>query len=326
MLEGGPAQRGHSESSVGNEAPLEAGEPSGQGSALPREPAPDRAGGLRFMRFSKAALMSALRTYLVLGRVSRLPTIWSNCLAGWLLSGGTHPGAFIALCLGATCLHLGGVCLNDACDAQFDALNHRERPIPAGAIGLQTVWLLSVGWFAVGLLILVSLGKTTAVLTVLLLVCIVVYDVVHQAITFSSVLLALSRFLLYLVAGSTTSEGVGGLAVWCGLGLSAYVMGFGYLARKKSTAAVLNPWPCYLMAVPLVLAWFVNDSGYRLAASLFSVALAGWIFWCLRYTFGSAHRNVSLTVSGLLAGMVLASSSRFFSSGPCCWNVSCPPV
>src|SRR5260221_167869 len=29
-----------------------------------------------------------LRTLLILGRVSNLPTVWSNCLAGWWLGGG----------------------------------------------------------------------------------------------------------------------------------------------------------------------------------------------------------------------------------------------
>ena len=33
---------------------------------------------------------SYLRTLLVLGRASNLPTVWSNCLAGWLLGEGGH--------------------------------------------------------------------------------------------------------------------------------------------------------------------------------------------------------------------------------------------
>ena len=262
-------------------------------------------GGFRLMRFAKTELVAGLRTYLVLGRVPQLPTVWSNCLAGWLLSGGSTPGAFIALCLGTTCLFWGGVYLNDACDAQFDALHRRERPIPAGAIGKQTVWLLSVGWFACGALILVSFGKTTAVLTVLLLACIVVFNLLHKLITFSSVLLASCRFLLYLVAGTATEAGVSGLTIWSGLALAAYVVGLGYLARQRSTRAILHQWPCYLMAVPVVLAWIANDGGYHLLTSLFSVTLLGWVLWCLRYTFGSAHRNVSLTVAGLQAGIVL---------------------
>ena len=28
--------------------------------------------------------MASFRTFLTLGRVSNLPTVWSNCLAGWL--------------------------------------------------------------------------------------------------------------------------------------------------------------------------------------------------------------------------------------------------
>ena len=31
-------------------------------------------------------LASQLRTLLILGRVSNLPTVWSNCLAGWWLA------------------------------------------------------------------------------------------------------------------------------------------------------------------------------------------------------------------------------------------------
>ena len=60
------------------------------------------------------------RALLVLGRVSNLPTVWSNCLAGWLLGGGGEWGGFCWLCLGATALYVGGMYLNDAFDAEFD--------------------------------------------------------------------------------------------------------------------------------------------------------------------------------------------------------------
>lgn len=257
------------------------------------------------MRVTKAKFVAGMRTHLVLGRLPLLPTVWSNCLAGWLLSGGSNLWAFLALCLGATCLYLGGVCLNDACDAQSDALHRRERPIPAGAIESQTVWLLSLGWFAIGALILVSFGKTTAILTVLLLVCIIVYDLIHKIIAFSPALLAACRFLLYLIAGAATQAGLSGLTIWCGLALAAYVAGLGYLARQRRMPTILHQWPCYLMLIPVVLAWFANAGGYHLLASLFSLALVGWVVWCLRYTFWSVHRNVSMTVSGLQAGIVL---------------------
>ena len=60
------------------------------------------------------------RTLLILGRVSNLPTVWSNCLAGWLLGGGGSGWKFFLLSLGGTCLYVGGLFLNDAFDVEFD--------------------------------------------------------------------------------------------------------------------------------------------------------------------------------------------------------------
>jgi hypothetical protein len=49
-----------------------------------------------------------------------------------------------------------------------------------------------------------------------------------------------------------------------------------------------------------------NGSGYRLVATLFSSLLVLWVFWCLRFTFWTAHRNIQHTVAGLWAGIILA--------------------
>ena len=53
-----------------------------------------------------------LRTLLILGRVSNLPTVWSNCLAGWLLGGGGSVRRLVLLCLASSCLYIGGMFLN----------------------------------------------------------------------------------------------------------------------------------------------------------------------------------------------------------------------
>jgi hypothetical protein len=82
--------------------------------------------------------MTRLRTLLVLGRVSTLPTVWSNCLAGWWLSGGGSWERFAMICLGATCLYVGGMYLNDAFDAQFDQQHRPERPIPPARFARPT--------------------------------------------------------------------------------------------------------------------------------------------------------------------------------------------
>src|ERR1700751_5400796 len=74
----------------------------------------------------------SLRTLLVLGRVSNLPTVWSNCLTGWILGGGTGWLRFLLSVWGASGLYVGGMYLNDFCDAAFDAQFRKERPIPSG--------------------------------------------------------------------------------------------------------------------------------------------------------------------------------------------------
>ncbi|MBI2949470.1 MAG: UbiA family prenyltransferase [Verrucomicrobia bacterium] len=250
--------------------------------------------------------LTQLRTLLILGRVSNLPTVWSNCLAGWLLGGGGESSLkFAALCMGTTGLYLGGMFLNDAFDADFDRQHRKERPIPSAAIAVGEVWIWGFSWLAVGTLFLTLLGKTTAILALVLAGSILLYDAVHKIITFSPVLMAACRFLLYLVAASTGREGVTGLTVWSALVLGAYIIGLSYLARKESVRGPLRYWPCYLLATPILLALLVNDGQYRMRALVLSAILGAWIIRCLRFTFGGANRSIGLTVAGLLAGIVL---------------------
>jgi len=77
------------------------------------------------------SLTSRFRTVLVLGRGSNLPTVWSNCLAAWLLGGGGPAKYFAQLLAGTTLLYTGGMFLNDAVDADFDRRNHAACNVEA---------------------------------------------------------------------------------------------------------------------------------------------------------------------------------------------------
>src|SRR6266498_1266030 len=150
--------------------------------------------------------MPTLRTFLLLGRVSNVPTVWSNCLAGWLLSGGGDGRRFGLLCLGGTCLYVAGMYLNDAFDAQFDRQHRPERPIPSGAIRVEAVWGWGFAWLGVGLASLFLFGKVTMILALLLTLSILVYDAVHKMFAFSPVLMAACRFFLVVTANSVPSD------------------------------------------------------------------------------------------------------------------------
>jgi len=247
----------------------------------------------------------SFRTLLVLGRVSNLPTAWSNCLAGWWLSGGGNVGKLPFLFLGVTFLYLGGMYLNDAFDADFDRQHRTKRPIPSGAIAQKDVWKLGVLWLVLGEMGLLCLGPVAAGLGLVLVLCIVAYDALHKLFTFSPIVMGLCRFLVYLIAASAGMGEVPGWVIWCGLALGAYVIGLSGLARKESFRGNVPRWPIWLLCLPMLLALLINDSFYREGALLRSAVLALWMLYCLRTTFWTRTVNVGRTVSGLLAGIVI---------------------
>jgi 4-hydroxybenzoate polyprenyltransferase len=242
---------------------------------------------------------------LTLGRVSNLPTIWSNCLAAWWLGGGGELIPLLVVCLGISCLYVGGMFLNDAFDVEFDQANRRERPIPSGQISLPEVWRWGFGWLAVGTVLLVPLSSGTAVLALLLIGAIVVYDAIHKLVAFAPLLMALCRILVYLVAASAATEGVTGLALWSALAMGAYIAGLSGFAVHESAKRGVPWWPAVFLFCPVLLALIVNSGDWRVRGVLFSLLAGVWIVRCLQRAFRPYSPNVSSAIAGLLAGIVL---------------------
>ncbi|MDW8308230.1 MAG: UbiA family prenyltransferase [Verrucomicrobiales bacterium] len=252
-----------------------------------------------------AGFARRVRTFLTLGRVSNLPTVWSNCLAGWWLGGGGAPELLVWLLGGVSLLYLGGMFLNDAFDAEFDRRHRRERPIPAGEISERAVWALGWGLLATGAGMLFGCGSASGWLGLALAGSIVLYDAVHKVVTVAPLLMGLCRFWVYVVAAASAREGVNGHAVWAGLALAGYVTGLSFLARHERMGGPVPRWPTGLLATPIVLALLMNRGPHLEPALWLSLILGLWVIRCVRRSFGSSHPNVPLTVSGLLAGMVL---------------------
>src|SRR4029453_13938866 len=98
-----------------------------------------------------------------LGRVSNLPTVWTNTLTGIVLAGGSiadprTPPLLVALSL----FYVAGMYLNDAYDAEIDAHERPERPIPSGEVSAGTVLALGFGMMALGLALLIWVGYGAA--------------------------------------------------------------------------------------------------------------------------------------------------------------------
>lgn len=245
-----------------------------------------------------------LRTLLVLGRISNLPTVWSNCLAAWLLNDGQSWTNLYVLCVATTWLYVGGMFLNDAFDVEFDRQFRRERPISTGQITARVVWLIGGGLLLAGWLLLLWLGLSTALMGLLLVAAIVLYDAVHKKTAFAPLLMSLCRFLLYLVAASATLRQVNEAVLWHGLALAAYVTGLSYFARNESKPGMVQRWPVLLLVAPMaanILLNFNRDASSWLASLVF----LAWLGWCLRGMFAQTKPNLGRVVAGLLAGIVL---------------------
>ena len=92
---------------------------------------------------------------LTLARVPNVPTVWSNILMAWALSGGGCLGRLAAALAGGTLLYAGGCTLNDAFDARWDRAHKPDRLIPSGVLTERAVWTLGGLEMGAGLLLFI---------------------------------------------------------------------------------------------------------------------------------------------------------------------------
>src|SRR5215475_11735828 len=121
------------------------------------------------------------QTLLRLGRVSNLPTVWTNVLAGATITNAAATLFDIALVgLAMTAFYVGGMFLNDFFDREIDARERPGQPIHAGDIGAATVSAIGFALLAAGVAVLAPFGFYTAIWGLALAVAIVLYDVWHK--------------------------------------------------------------------------------------------------------------------------------------------------
>jgi len=245
-----------------------------------------------------AKAMSLLRTLWVISRPAGLPTVWSNCFAGWWLGGHQNSEGLPLVLASATLLYLGGGLLNDVFNAEFDKAHHPERPVPSGVIPWKAVWRCGLVLLALGALLLFGAGTFTATLGLCLVVCIVLFNALHRVTSWSSVLLGLCRLFVYLMGASVSEHSLTGWPVWGGIAVAAYVCGVALFNPK-------NLWALALMVCPIALAVVMNAGPYREGGYLLSAVLGLWLLLSLRQSLWAQAPNLQKTTSGLLAGIVL---------------------
>lgn len=197
-------------------------------------------------------------TFLRLGRISNLPTVWTNALAGIVLVSLVNPVeapvlAFIAAGLSLSFFYVGGMFLNDAFDAEYDKAKRADRPIPNGEISAQAVFAWGFGFLAIGISIASVFGILCTLVGVALAVAIVLYDWLHKKIAFGPVIMAVTRLLSYVLAAMMAAQTVDMAVFVPALGLFAYIVGLTYAAKQEEYDRIGAVWPLVVLAVPVVL-------------------------------------------------------------------------
>jgi 4-hydroxybenzoate polyprenyltransferase len=249
---------------------------------------------------------------LKLGRVSNLPTVWTNALAGVVLAGGAAADARVPWILLAMSLcYVAGMYLNDAFDREFDARHRPERPIPSGTVSARTVFTAGFGMLAAGVALLGWLGFgyeqgtgwPPLVAGAALAASIVWYDLHHKGNAASPLLMGLCRALVY-VAAACVVVGRPPAAVYVGaLLLLSYLIGLTYVARQEHLGRVANLWPLLFLALPI--AWGARVALQGGFVAMLWLLFTAWVLFALSFLRRRRPGDVPRAVGHLLAGICL---------------------
>ena len=266
-------------------------------------------------------MFARANVYLKLARVSNLPTVWSNCIAGWVLGGGELGGLFslAILILGSSLVYSAGMIMNDAVDVGFDSVHRPERPLPSGEISLTNAWGMAITLLGGGVVLLILAGASPG-FSLLLAAMIVGYNVLHKRWKGGVFLMGGCRFLLYLVAASVPADGGWfreSVLIWA-FALGIYTVGITLAARGEAEDKRAGSFGVSMLTVPALAAlgtYFLRaESG--ILVMVFLIVWAGWTAYCVLLLLGDEEGRVSRAVGLLIAGMLLIDAVAIAAAYP----------
>ena len=256
-----------------------------------------------------------LRTLLELARISNLPTVWSNVLAGALL-GAASPRVLPVVVAGVagSLLYSGGMFLNDAFDAEIDARERPERPIPSGRVAWSSVLGLGFGMLAAALGITAAFASWSSVAAGLAIVAgVVVYDRWHKGVAWSPVVMGFCRAGLYAMGALAASPRLGGEVLVPAASLLLYVVGLTYVARFENASAVGRTWPTLFLFVPVAVfvlrANFGESMEHLVMLAVAFVAHIAWTLRALAIALRGGRGAIPRAVVALIAGVSLVDAA-----------------
>jgi 4-hydroxybenzoate polyprenyltransferase len=270
-----------------------------------------------------------LRVALELGRVSNLPTVWTNVLAGACLALAADPAADLPgapalglLCLTLSLFYTGGMFLNDAFDRHHDAEHRPDRPIPSRRATPLEVFTWGYGMIGLGLSLLAlapiwarpQVGYAPFVSGLVLAGLIVFYNAHHKKNPLSPLAMGLCRVFVYITAAASVASPAGGEVVLGSALLLSYLIGLTYVARNEGLREVKRLWPLAFLLLPFVFA--APRALPELWPALLYFGFLAWVIQALGLLRRRAQKSdIPRAVVSLIAGISLLDAVLIASSG-----------
>jgi 4-hydroxybenzoate polyprenyltransferase len=239
----------------------------------------------------------------------RLPNVFTavaDVMMGYLVTHGSlQPASHFAILAAASCmLYLSGMVLNDVFDAEVDAQERPDRPIPSGRIPKRAAAACGLALLASGMLItwftsFLLHDSRPATIGTLLAVSIVLYDYILKRTPLAPLVMGACRTLNVLLGMSLAA--IGGLATsvasdnayfvqwntpgtWLiALGIGTYIVGVTWFARteaRTSGRAQLVGGTIILLTGMALLAALPIWSGSGYLTPPLRVSINGWyLLW-----------------------------------------------
>ncbi len=247
-----------------------------------------------------------------LGRVSNLPTVWTNSLAAIMLAGGAlSDWRTLPLMVAMSLFYVGGMYLNDAFDADIDAAERPERPIPSGLVTRATIYAAGFGMLGLGTIVLLGISLTAANAIgywpllggCTLAAMIIFYNWHHKTNPLSPLVMGLCRVLVYVTSSLCFVAALPVPLLLAALLLLSYLIGLTYLAKQETLGKVENLWPLLFLAAPIV--YGASHVGAQPISAVFLLLFIAWIGVALWFVNRRQSGDIPRAVVSLIAGISL---------------------
>lgn len=129
-------------------------------------------------------------------------TVLGDALVGSLSAGDRTGARNLALAVSSACLYTAGMALNDFADAELDARERPERPIPSGRVSRGAAFGVAATLTAVGIGAAFFAGRAAGLVSLGLTVSLWSYDLVFKSTPAGPAVMAACRGLDVLMGGA----------------------------------------------------------------------------------------------------------------------------